>query len=53
VLPIEEIAKIIEETENLFGVEHLVLDNASLKQPLMEVYSLWNFHKKYWKVRAC
>lgn len=38
VLPIEEIEKIIEETESFFGVDHLVIDNASLKKPLIKAY---------------
>jgi len=38
VLPIEEIEKIVGETEDLFGVEHIVIDNSSLKQPLVNAY---------------
>ncbi|MFI5265520.1 MAG: hypothetical protein ACHQT7_02130, partial [Candidatus Levyibacteriota bacterium] len=39
VLPIEEIPKIIEATQDAFGPSHLVLDNASVKGPLRDTYS--------------
>lgn len=39
VLPIEEISGIIEETRGLFGPSHIVLDNASVKKPLVEAYT--------------
>ncbi|MBI3282579.1 prephenate dehydrogenase/arogenate dehydrogenase family protein [Candidatus Curtissbacteria bacterium] len=38
VLPIEEIGKIIDETEAVFEAGHIVLDNASVKRPLVEAY---------------
>lgn len=38
VLPIEEIDGIIKEAEGLFKPEHIVLDNATIKKPLIEAY---------------
>lgn len=38
VLPIEEIIKIVDETEDSFTPDHIVLDNASVKKPLEEAY---------------
>lgn len=38
VLPIEEISRIVEEAEDVFTPEHIVMDNASVKKPLIEAY---------------
>ncbi|MDO8640682.1 MAG: prephenate dehydrogenase/arogenate dehydrogenase family protein [Nitrosarchaeum sp.] len=39
VLPIEKISDIISANENLFNENHIVLDNATEKRPLLEAYT--------------
>ena len=38
VLPVEEISRIVAEAENIFTPEHIVMDNASVKKPLIDAY---------------
>ena len=38
VLPVEEIERIIAEAEDVFTPEHIVMDNASVKKPLVDAY---------------
>lgn len=40
VLPLEEIDRIITETKDDFGADHIVIDNASLKKPLKNAFKL-------------
>ena len=38
VLPVEEISRIVAEAEDIFTPEHIVMDNASVKKPLIDAY---------------
>lgn len=38
VLPVEAISRIVTETEDVFTPDHIVLDNASVKRPLIDAY---------------
>lgn len=42
ILPFEEINRIVAETKDDFKADHIVLDNASLKKPLIEAFKLLN-----------
>lgn len=38
VLPVEEIERIVAEAEDVFTPEHIVMDNASVKKPLVDAF---------------
>ena len=38
VLPVEEIERIIAEAEDVFTPEHIVMDNATVKKPIVDAY---------------